>query len=85
MSRQRFDAQCPGCAPVLFDLQTGAAVAYTDPAMVALHAVWATVDDPDRAAFHRVTCQNSRDAGDLAIVKRLAERLRGALAEQRTQ
>ena len=74
MSKQNFDDQCPGCRPALVDAQTGKVMAHDSPQMKCVLAVWAETTRKEREAFHRFTCLNSREDGDMRIVKELSER-----------
>ena len=75
MSLQRFDDSCPGCRPALLDLQTGLPLPDDHPAMLKVVALWATTTRAEREAFHHITCLNSRDPVDLALVSPLMGRI----------
>ncbi len=71
MSIKQFDDNCPGCKPVLADPKTMETLPDSDPAMQAINAVWATTTREQRQAFHNITCNNSRNAADIALVEPL--------------
>lgn len=60
MSREKFDANCPGCRPVLLDVRTGKTFPDDSPAMKAINRVWHNMTLPEKEAWHEFTCQNSR-------------------------
>jgi hypothetical protein len=72
-----FDAECPGCRPVLFGLD-GKVLPPNDPVMVTVNAVWDAAPLEEKQAFHAVCVLNSRDKGDLALLARLRARLERA-------
>jgi len=49
--------------------------------MVALIRIWNATTSEERHAFHRFTCQNSRDPQDIAVMQNLSERIQTALAQ----
>jgi hypothetical protein len=48
--------------------------------MRVVNAVWEGTTLAERQAWHRVTCQNSRDRQDLALAGGVIERIKAALA-----
>lgn len=74
MSRAEHDDDCPGCRPVMIDLQTGKVLPDHAPPMKHLLAVWSGTSMAERQAFHRVTCLNSRDFTDLVQVDKIRKR-----------
>ena len=80
MSREKFDDECPGCRPVLVGPDTLKPLPDSHPAMVAIHRVWETTTRVEREAFHRATCNNSRDPQDLMLVHGITQRFQQAMA-----
>jgi len=68
MSREVFDPECAGCRPVLIDPETGKITPETDPVMVAILEAWKWIPRDQKEAWHRFTCQNSRDPNDLRLM-----------------
>jgi hypothetical protein len=79
MSIKHFDDNCAGCKPVLADPKTMKPLPDSDPAMRAIDAVWATTTREQRQAFHNITCNNSREPADLALVEPLIADIQSAL------
>lgn len=79
MSLDRFNDDCKGCQPALLDAQTGQKVPDDDPMMKAIMKVWATTPRVSKQAYHRVTCQNSRDPNDLRLVQTIIEKFQKAM------
>jgi hypothetical protein len=95
MSWETFDDECPGCRPAMakvkldkdgkpFKDKNGnfvpdGVVPDTDPMMVAILKVWDKTTLEERRAYHRVTCQNSRDCTDMEIFMGLSERINAAV------
>jgi len=77
MSKKVFEDDCPGCRPVIIDLQ-GRPVPANDPVVKAVNRVWAETTREEREAFHRVTCLNSRAFTDLTIMQKLTKRIEEA-------
>ena len=78
MSWQQQDDNCPGCQPVLCDLD-GKPLPVDSREMVAINGVWAATTPEERQAFHRVTCQDSRELNDMLIIRSLTSRIERAL------
>jgi hypothetical protein len=74
MSIEQFDDNCPGCRPAILDMQTRKVLPDNHPLMEKMLGVWATTTLGERQAYHRVMCQNSRDAVDLFIVRTVVAR-----------
>lgn len=79
MSWQKQDDDCPGCRPVITDLNLKP-VPDDDPVQVAVNAIWSKTTLEERQAFHRFTCQNSRTSADLKVVNDIRIRIQTALA-----
>lgn len=79
MSRESHDDECAGCRPVLLNPATGEVMLEGRPEMVAVLRVWGETTREEREAFHRVTCDNSREAVDLALLRGVTDRMQGAL------
>jgi hypothetical protein len=61
---------CPGCRPVVFDQKTGK----VEERVTAIAGeVFDSASPESRKAWHRVTCQNSRDPIDLTLAKMIAD------------
>lgn len=69
---------CEGCQPALMD-EEGNKLAPDSPVMIAVMAFWKTVPLDHKRACHRVWCFNSRDVGDLTILKKVSEGMNTAL------
>ena len=69
MSWKEVDRACPGCQPAILDPVSGTVLPDTDPLMVSVLAEWGVAPKEDLEAFHRITCQNSRDQKDHARVQ----------------
>lgn len=77
MSREKFDDNCKGCRPVIFDPDTGEKM---EKWTAIANRVWdleSTFDE--RLAFHCVTCLNSRLPADLVLFKQLTRKIEDAL------
>lgn len=79
MSFKKFEDDCPGCRPALMDAMTGEVIPESDPKMKAVLGVWAETTRREREAFHNVTCNNSRNVRDLALVNPLVQRMQQAM------
>jgi hypothetical protein len=79
MSWDVFSDDCPGCRPAMVDLTTGQRIPEDAPMMKIVLGVWKRTTRDERLAFHRVTCQNSRTANDLLIVRNLSAEMQAAL------
>ena len=68
---------CEGCKPVVFDPVTGQPdVKLTQ----VVENVWSTqTNKAQRKAWHRVTCLNSRDAGDVKRAQKVVLLMQSAL------
>jgi len=75
LSRHEFNPNCPDCRPILLDPKTGKALPPEDPAMKAVNKAWDASPREEQEAFHRVTVKNSRDEKDLALLKKLSDRM----------
>jgi hypothetical protein len=71
MAWETYDDSCPGCQPVLIDVLSGKKLPDDDPAVLAMAKIWASTTLPERQAFHRVTCLNSKAIADLAVVHKM--------------
>jgi hypothetical protein len=68
MPWEKFSDDCPGCRPVLLDLETGYPLAEDHPAMQTVISVWNKTTLEQREAFHAMMCQNSRKPEHMAMV-----------------
>lgn len=81
MSAETYEDDCPGCLPAIVDLETSTPLADDHPAVLAMMAIWDKTTISQRQAFHRVTCNNSRDNKDLAVIQHLSAKLQQAMAQ----
>jgi hypothetical protein len=65
----------------MMDMVTGEVLPDDHPIMAKLLGVWATTTLPQRRAYHRVMCANSRDAFDLLMVRGVIDRLKASIKE----
>ena len=79
MSFQRFEDDCPGCRPVLIDIQTREVMGDDTRQMQALLRVWSQTSRFEREVYHRVMCQNSRTAFDMAVMQEITARIQVAM------
>jgi hypothetical protein len=80
MSRERFDDECPGCRPMMVNMQTKRPYADDSVEMTTVNRLWSETTLDERRAWHRVTCQNSRSLVDVQIAKTFVDRLEAAFA-----
>jgi hypothetical protein len=67
MSIKIYDEDCPGCRPAAMDPATGQVLPDDHPLMQRILRAWGQTSRAQRAAWHKVTCQNSRDPHDLLL------------------
>lgn len=79
MSLEQHDDNCQGCRPALLDTSTNKPMPEDSPEMQAVLRVWGETTPAEREVFHRVTCLNSRDPADLAVMQSIATRMQAAL------
>lgn len=80
MSLETFDDDCPGCMPALIDMRTGQPLPADSPEMMSVHAMWrALTTFEERRAFHQVSCQNSREPEDMALMRTLLPKIKAAI------
>lgn len=79
MSIKCFDDECPGCRPMMVNVDTGQPFADSSVEMIAVNRIWSMTTLAERQAWHRFTCQNSRSIVDLQVVKTFSDRLETAL------
>jgi len=79
MSKHKFDDDCPGCRPVLIDVDTGNPMPLTHPTMVRVNEIWAQTTLGEREAFHQVTCLNNRTPQVLKLAMQITRRIQDAL------
>jgi hypothetical protein len=75
MSRGEYSDDCPGCLPVVMGLDGKVNQRATALAV----AVFKETTLPVRQAFHRVTCDNSRNAADLKLANLFFAKLQEVL------
>jgi hypothetical protein len=75
MSRDEYQEGCPGCRPVIVDQKTMQILPQDHPAMIRVNEVYDQLSLPEKQAWHRVTCLNSRDPIDLAICRHMLDKL----------
>jgi hypothetical protein len=79
MSFEQYDEECSGCRPVVIDTKTSKALPPEHPIMQSVNSVWAQTTRAEREAFHRVTCQNSRDASDISLIQKISATIQASL------
>lgn len=82
MSWSKFDDDCAGCRPIIFDPVTLHALSPNSKPMRAIMKCWSNTTLQQRQAWHRFTCQNSRAALDLIVIKELGEQFKKELEEK---
>ncbi len=79
MSIELFSDECAGCRPAMIDMTTGKPVPEDAAFMRAILGVWAGTTRGERLAWHRVTCQNSRNEMDMLFCHGLQKRFQAAI------
>jgi hypothetical protein len=80
MSWETYDENCKGCQPAIIDIATGRPLPENSLEMIAVMRMWKTTTSrAEREAWHRVTCQNSRNVADLMIFQSLTRRIVAAM------
>jgi hypothetical protein len=79
MSFETYSDDCPGCRPMVLDMQTKRPLPDDSPMMLIINGIWSTTTRDEREAFHRFTCQNSRAPEVMALVNPLMMRIQNAL------
>jgi hypothetical protein len=69
MSIKVYDEDCPGCKPAALDPTTGKLLPDDHPLMQRILRAWGQTTRAQREAWHRCTCQNSRDARDMQLAQ----------------
>jgi hypothetical protein len=82
MSKEEFDENCEGCRPAIIDLTTRTVQPQDSPMMKIANACFDRLTRDEKAAWHRVTCKNSRDPADLAVAMKYSQMLNAALSEK---
>ena len=82
MTTKNFDDKCAGCRPAMMEVKDGRATLMPDdaPAMKIINKLWGETTLEERKAWHRFTCQNSRDPDVLELVQAFTGRIDAALA-----
>ncbi len=80
MSLHKYDDKCEGCRPALLDVKTNKPLPPDSPIMKVVNRVWAHTTLSEREAYHRVCCENSRDARDVTLATDIAKRIERALS-----
>lgn len=78
MSWKEFEEDCPGCRPCIIDAKTGEKLPQDSDIMKAVNKIWETATQQEKQAFHNVTCNNSREAMDMALMKGIVDRIQAA-------
>lgn len=82
MTWQSYQDDCPGCEPAIIDVESGLALPKDGEVMKRVLSMWRTeTTRPERVAWHRVTCQNSRNPADMVVAQSLAARISAVLHE----
>ncbi len=79
MSWETYEDACPGCKPAMLNLATGARLPDDSPEMKLILAIFDKLTLPERQAWHRFTCMNSRASGDLEVISRFQGQIQAAL------
>jgi hypothetical protein len=79
MSRQKYQENCRGCRPAMLDLSTGRPLASSAPEMQLIKRIYAALTLDEKKAWHRFTCLNSREAGDLTVAAKFKAALERVL------
>lgn len=78
MSFDKFDDNCTGCRPCIFDPRTGNLYPATHPAVIAATKAWTEFPIELRRGFHRFTCLNERDPEAMEAVRQLSDAIKAA-------
>jgi hypothetical protein len=81
VSLEEHEDDCPGCRPAMIDQKTGEVLSEDHPYMKAVMTVWRQTTLPQRQAFHRVCCLNSREPVDLQMMQVITDQIRAAMSE----
>jgi hypothetical protein len=79
MSRHEYSDDCPDCRPIVIDPRTGKSVPDDHPVIVAVMKMWNSSNLKQRKAYHAVTCNNSQDPKDIALLETMMMRVGHAL------
>ncbi len=79
MSWETYEDACRGCRPVMLNIATGLRLPDDSPEMKLILAIFDKLTLPERQAWHRFTCKNSRASGDLEVVARFQGQIEAAL------
>jgi hypothetical protein len=81
LEHHEFCDHCPGCRPVLLDVNTGQPLPADSPSMVKVDQVWASETTyEERKAFIEVTLHSSRSSNDLRLANQVGEKIKAGLA-----
>ncbi len=80
MSREAHDDTCADCRPALV-LPTGVSLPDDAPSMQIVLRVWGTLTLAEKQAWHRFTCQNSRDPLDVQSAAAFTQCVQAALTK----
>ena len=61
------------CGPAIINAETGEVLPSDAPEMIALTAIWDSLSDYEKKAYHRACCLNSRKFEDLKVLKKVTE------------
>jgi hypothetical protein len=76
-----FCDHCPGCRPVLIDVNTGQPLPADSPSMVKVNQVWASETTYEqRKAFIEVTLHGSCSSNDLRLANQVGAKIKASLA-----
>jgi hypothetical protein len=84
VSKEKFDENCEGCRPAIIDMKTMKVQPQDSPMMKIANACFDKLTREEKAAWHRVACQNSSDLNDMAIAIKYSRMLNEALSEKVT-
>lgn len=81
MSWEKHEDDCPGCRPAMMNLKTHEVLPDDSPEMVAILGVWSKTTLEQRQAWHRITCQGSKNPADHELVRPFIEESQAAMAK----
>lgn len=79
MTCEKFDPNCPGCRPAIYDPSTKQVMAQDHPMMVAVNAVWDAAPREEQEACWRIWVKNGRDQSDLRLASAFMEKVQERL------
>lgn len=74
MSKDQFDDNCKGCKPAILDPSTGSVLPENHPLMVSIINIWDQQSIDTKNAWHRITCNNSKDPNDVKLAQEFIDK-----------